>query len=209
MLDTSCGFTPFSSYSVWHEWGLFPHLRAVASRGVGATVLYTHLTFWRSAQLWAHWRQWLLVQSYWKLQWEDWNIFMEMVLLWRCPEKPLVRSDLSRAEEQSGFLLWPLCGPFTFRAAVEPKDHLAQPCHAKSQTWSMGSQAGLFPEHQRTWEPHSKALSRPLLLPPHSSVRQVTTKLGLFVLPAAWLNTSGSKGSPTVLMLARQNVVNF
>lgn len=103
------------------------------------------------------------------------NVFMEMVLLWRAPEKPLVRSDPSRAEEQSGFLLQPLSGPFTFRAAVEPRDSLAQHHHAKSQGQSMGLQAGLFPEHRSTWEPRSplsKAPSQPSLLPPHSSVRQ-------------------------------------
>lgn len=62
-----------------------------------------------------------------------------------------------------------LSGPFTFRAAVEPKDLLGQPCHAKTQGWSTGLQAGLFPEHWSTWElrsPSSKARSQPSLLPP-------------------------------------------
>jgi len=67
----------------------------------------------------------------------------------------------------------------------------------------MGLQDGVFPEHRSTWEPCSKAPRQPSLLLPHSSVRQVTTELGLLVLPAAWLNTGGSERSPTVLKLSR------
>lgn len=135
------------------------------------------------------------------------GIFLWKWLFGRAPEKLLeVRSDPIRAEEQSGFLLQPLYSTFTFRASVEPKDPLAQPCHAKSQGQSMGSQGGLFPEQQHTWEPCNKAPSQPSFLVAHGSVRQVTTKLGLLILPVAWPNTSSSKGCPTVLLLARWNV---
>lgn len=119
-----------------------------------------------------------------------------------------MRSDPVRTKEQSEFLWQPLSGPFTSRAAVEPRDPLPQSCHAKSQGQSMGS--GLFPEHQSIWELHSplrKVPSQPSLLTPHSSVRQVTTQPGLLVLPAAWINTGSSQGSARALMLARQNVV--